>query len=245
MKRILPLAAATLLVACGGDTTPDTSTTATDSTVVATTDTAQAAVVALVITEHAIDDVSLVRAHHQAQRAGSPVDTTAHTRPYETALASDLAAVLVLDSILPTDTLPATTPVGPPLMVAVAPIAEVDNTLLVAYEKKGVEVLQVSVDAADPEQVLHVVFMSKDHMDEYDVRPGMKGAEARKLRRELKHMVHKGQVFLYAEDSNITYRMAVTDGTKVAYTDAEVDELGVEAIVWRNKHARRTRKGKA
>jgi hypothetical protein len=245
MNRTLPLVAATLLAACGGDTAPDTATPTADSTATTVVDTPAVEVVALVISEHAIDDIPMLRAHHEAQRKGNPVDTTAHTKAYETATATDLASALAADEILPVDTTPATAQVGMPLMVAVAPVGEVDNAVLVAYEKKGVEVLQVSVDPADPEQVMHVVFMAKDHVDEYDVRPGMKGAEARKLRRELKHMVHKGQVFLYEEDSNITYRMAVTDGTKVAYTDAEVDELNVEAIVWRNKHQRKTKKGKA
>jgi len=108
--------------------------------------------------------------------------------------------------------------------------------MLVSYEKKGVEVLQVTTDPDDPQHVEHVVFTHKNHKDEYDVTPGMKGHEARKLRKELKHMSHKGQVFLYEEDSNITYRMKVIDPNKNTYTDAEVNELEIEAIVWRNQH---------
>jgi hypothetical protein len=58
-------------------------------------------------------------------------------------------------------------------------------------------------------------------------------------------MVHKGRVFLYDESSNITYRMAVSDGAKEVYSEQEVDTMEVEAIVWSNKHQRRARKGKA
>ena len=244
-RSLTHLTLALLLGACGTEVPTETSTSGADTTSHFAPETALVEAVALMITEHAIDEVPMLRAHHEAKRAGVAMDTTAHTKPYETATAADLASAFAYYAIVPADTVTATSPAGMPLLVGVAPVAEVENALLVAYEKKGVEVLQVSVDAADPEQVMHVVFMSKDHVDEYDVRPGIKGAEARKLRRELKHMVHKGQVFLYAEDSNITYRMAVTDGNKVAYTDAEVDELGVEAIVWRNKHHRKAKKGKA
>jgi hypothetical protein len=245
MNRLLPFAAAAMLLAsCGGSTAPEQTSQPADTTASAVVDTPAVEVVAMVITEHTIGDVPMARVIHEARRKAAPADTTVHTRPYETATATDLSTAFATDEIIPADTIPAAAPVGMPL-VGVAEVTAVNNAVLVAYEKKGVEVLQVSVDAADPEQVMHVVFMSKDHVDEYDVRPGMKGAEARKLRRELKHMVHKGQVFLYEEDSNITYRMAVTDGSKLAYTEAEVNELNVEAIVWRNKHQRKAKKARA
>lgn len=245
---LLPIIASiAVLTACGGGA-PDAGNTAdTPDTTAAVVDTplAEPEVLAIVISEHAINDVSMVRAHHEARRKGATVDTTAHTKPYETATAADLATAFSAAEVVPADTMPAEAPAGPPVMVTISDVKVVDKAVLVTYEKKGVEMLQVSVDESDPDQVMHVVFTNKNHVDEYDVRPGMKGAEARKLRRELKHMVHKGRVFLYDESSNITYRMSVSDGTKEVYSEQDLDTMEVEAIVWTNKHQRKARKGKA
>jgi hypothetical protein len=240
------IASVVVLSACGGGTEAE-NTTPTADTTAAVVDTMPAAieVLAIVIGEHAINDVSMVRAHHEARRKGAAVDTTAHTKPYETATSADLAEAFAAAEVVPADTMPAEAPAGLPVSVSISGVNVVDKAMLVAYEKKGVELMQVTVDESDPEQVMHVVFMSKDHVDVYDVRPGMKGADARRMRRELKHMVHKGRVFLYDESSNITYRMAVSDGAKEVYSEQEVDTMEVEAIVWSNKHQRRARKGKA
>lgn len=240
------IASVVVLSACG-DGNGAENTTPTADTTAAVVDTLQAApeVLAIVIDEHAINDVSMVRAHHEARRKGTAVDTTAHTKPYETATSTDLAEAFAASEVVPADTMPAEAPAGPPVSVSITGVNVVDKAMLVAYEKKGVELMQVTVDESDPAQVMHVVFMSKDHVDVYDVRPGMKGADARRMRRELKHMVHKGRVFLYDESSNITYRMAVSEGAKEVYSEQEVDTMEVEAIVWSNKHQRRAKKGKA
>jgi len=245
---LLPIIASiAVLTACGGGA-PDAGNTAdTPDTTAAVVDTplAEPEVLAIVIGEHAINDVSMVRAHHEARRKGAAVDTTAHTKPYETATSADLAEAFAAVEVVPADTMPAEAPAGLPVSVSISGVNVVDKAMLVAYEKKGVELMQVTVDESDPAQVMHVVFMSKDHVDVYDVRPGMKGADARRMSSELKQMVHKGRVFLYDESSNITYRMAVSDGTKEVYSEQDLDTMEVEAIVWSNKHQRRARKGTA
>jgi hypothetical protein len=175
-------------------------------------------------------------AMHELGRLGGDLSTVDHEKPYETVAKDDLMAKLAEEEVTPMEPREESIPIGPHWVVSEEVEMEEVRTV-VAFEKNGVEVMQVSYDPMDPEQVEHVVFIHKDHVDEYDVHPGMKGKEARMLRKELKHMEHKGQVFLVDEQSNITYRMRATElNTGEEISIDAVDEMEVEAIVWSNKH---------
>jgi hypothetical protein len=231
-----------LLTACGTSEPPPVAETAVPvDTTSQVTEPVATEVAAILITEHKIGDVHMNHAHHEAKRQGKPTDTIDHSKPYETVKADDLNTALAAQELTPLPPAKVDHPIGMPSVV-VTSVTEVDHAMLVSYEKKGVEVLQVTTDPDDPQHVEHGVFTHKNHTDEYDVTPGMKGHEARKLRKELKHMSHKGQVFLYEEDSNITYRMKVIDPNKNTYNDVEVNELEIEAIVWRNQHDKKDKK---
>lgn len=117
---------------------------------------------------------------------------------------------------------------------AVIPLDETQT--LISFGKKGdtKAVLQVTTD---PEgNIEHIVFTDKKHSDAYDVSTGMTGKEVKKLRKELKHMVKNGQVFLYDDQSNVMYLMSAQDNlTGEEMTSAEIESLEVTALVWKDK----------
>ena len=110
-----------------------------------------------------------------------------------------------------------------------------------SINKKGKDEGTVQViSCPGSDEIEQVIFMKGKHKDVYNVEAGMSGKEVRKLRRELKHMVKRGQVFLYTESSNIMYLMddkILEDGVTIAedITIEEVEELNVEAIIWKDK----------
>jgi hypothetical protein len=56
------------------------------------------------------------------------------------------------------------------------------------------------------------------------VQAGMSGKEVKKLRKELKHMVKNGQIFLYDDQSNIMYLLDAKDqGNEV--TEEQIDTM--------------------
>lgn len=116
----------------------------------------------------------------------------------------------------------------------VIPLDETET--VVAYNKKGEETAAVQVvsDAATGE-VKQITFMDKKHTDVYDVEAGMSGKEVKKLRRELKHMEKKGQVFLYDDQSNIMYLMDAENMVGDEITAADIETMEVTAIVWKDK----------
>lgn len=123
--------------------------------------------------------------------------------------------------------------------MTVAAIPMEESQKIAAYNKKGKfegEVQVVSKSASG--EIDHIVFTGKHHVDQYNVSAGLTGKEARKLRKELKHMAHKGQVFLYQEESNVMYVMDAKDnvsGDEV--TMEEVDSMTITAVVWKDaKH---------
>ena len=63
----------------------------------------------------------------------------------------------------------------------------------------------------------------------------MSGKDVKKLRREMKHMLKHGKVFLYDDQSNVMYLMDAKDyaGDEVAV--AEVENMEVSAIIWKDK----------
>ncbi len=228
-----------LIAACGTtepspEVTEDATTTAMDVIEPAP---AEITVPSLLISEHSIADIPMNKAHHDAIRENRSIDDKANFVPYQTCTKDDMHAALATQELTPRAPQKVERTVGMPRTYVMG-TSEVDHALLVSYEKNGTEVLQITTDPDDPQHIEHVVFMHKGHTDEYNVQPGMKGHEARKMRKELKHMTHKGQLFLYEEDSNITYRMRTVDPNKHTYTDSEINDLEIDAIVWQNKNER-------
>lgn len=116
----------------------------------------------------------------------------------------------------------------------VIPITETET--ITAYNQKGKQKgsIQVVHDSQTGE-IISVAYHDKHHKDEYDVTTGMTAKEVKKLRKELKHMQHRGKHFLYSDVSNIMYLLEVNEGHGNEYTEAEMDELVVQAIVWKDK----------
>ena len=110
-----------------------------------------------------------------------------------------------------------------------------ETETLVSYGKDGEEqaVLQVVTSLEDGE-IQQIIFIDEKHTDVYDVQNGMSGREVRKLRREVKHMIKKGQVFLYDDSSNIMYLMDAKDTEGDEITEAIIDNIDVQAIIWKS-----------
>ena len=107
---------------------------------------------------------------------------------------------------------------------------------MVSYAKKGKNdaALQVVTNLQTGE-VEQITFLDKNHKDVYDVQAGLTGKELRKLRREVKHMVKKGQVFLYDDQSNIMYLMDAQNMVGDEVTEADIESMEVSAIIWKDK----------
>ncbi|MDZ7645705.1 MAG: hypothetical protein U5K54_00205 [Cytophagales bacterium] len=84
-------------------------------------------------------------------------------------------------------------------------------------------------------EIDHIIFQDKNHTDYYDVKVGMSAKEIRKLRREMKHIVHKGKVFYYSDDSNIMYVLDIQYEDGQELTEFALEESFVSAIVWKDK----------
>ena len=112
---------------------------------------------------------------------------------------------------------------------------EEDQTLI-SYGKKGDAQAVLHVVSTGPNnEIQQIIFSNKNHTDEYNVQAGMTGKEVRKLRREVKHMVHKGQVFLYDDDSNIMYLMDAQNMVGDEITDGDIESMEVMAVIWKDK----------
>jgi len=116
----------------------------------------------------------------------------------------------------------------------IIPIYETET--LTAYNSKGKEKgsIQVIHDLQTGE-VVSVSYTHKDHVDEYDVSPGMSAKDVKKVRKDMKHMMHRGEYFLYSDVSNIMYVLDVKDNMGDEYTEMELDQFEVDAIVWKDK----------
>jgi hypothetical protein len=110
-----------------------------------------------------------------------------------------------------------------------------ETQTVIAYNKKGVakEAFQVVTDGNG--DIEHIIFVNKKHKDVYDVQTGMTGKDVKKLRKELKHMVKNGQVFLYDDQSNIMYLMDASNKKGSEITEGDVDNMEVSAIIWKDK----------
>ena len=116
----------------------------------------------------------------------------------------------------------------------VIPIDETQT--VVAYNKKGKPEAAFQVVSSGPDnEVEQIIFTDKKHTDVYDVKAGLSGKEVKRLRREMKHMVKKGQVFLYDDQSNIMYLMNAKDRGGDEITVADVESMDVQAVIWKDK----------
>ena len=110
-----------------------------------------------------------------------------------------------------------------------------DQTVVDLGKNGKASMLEVISAPNDPNTIDEIVYTDKNHVDTYNVKAGMTGHDVRKLRREMKHMVRQGKVFMYQDNSNVMYQMTATDAkTKDSYTDDEVDNMSVDSIVWKN-----------
>ena len=117
---------------------------------------------------------------------------------------------------------------------AVIPLDETQT--IAAFTEKGKEkgTVQVVSDLQTGE-IDHIAFTHKNHKDVYDISAGMTAHEAKKLRKELKHMVKDGNVFLYDDQSNIMYLLDAQDMAGDEITEADVDTMEIQAVIWKDK----------
>ena len=83
---------------------------------------------------------------------------------------------------------------------AIIPLDETQT--LVSYNKKGEAKDMVQVISSGPDnEIEQIIFTHKKHQDVYNVQVGMSGKEIKQLRREMKHMIKHGKVFMYDDQS--------------------------------------------
>jgi len=116
---------------------------------------------------------------------------------------------------------------------AIIPLDETQT--LVSYNKKGKYKDSLQVISEADGTIDQIIFTHKKHKDVYDVQAGMSAKEVKKLRKELKHMVKKGQVFLYSDTSNIMYLLDVQNAEGDEIMEADIETMTVEAIIWKDK----------
>ena len=118
---------------------------------------------------------------------------------------------------------------------AIIPLDETET--LVSYNKKGEPKagLQV-VSSLEDGEIQQIIFMDKRHKDVYNVQAGMSAKEVKKLRKKVKHMIKYGKVFLYDDSSNIMYLMDAKDMQGDEITEAEIDNMDVQAIIWKDNN---------
>jgi hypothetical protein len=111
-----------------------------------------------------------------------------------------------------------------------------ETQTVVAYNKKNEAISSVQVySSLETGEIEQVVFTDKKHTDVYNVQAGLSGKEVKKLRKEMKHMVKKGQVFLYDDQSNVMYLMHAENGLGEEVTAADVETMEVQSIIWKDK----------
>ncbi|MCK5814690.1 MAG: hypothetical protein KAH07_01975 [Flavobacteriaceae bacterium] len=132
-----------------------------------------------------------------------------------------------------------TEPVEEDVAILAIPLEETETVK--AYNKKGKDKGEIQVVSNAEGTINYIVFTKGKHKDVYDVETGLSGKEVRKLRREMKHMVKKGKVFLFSDSSNVMYLMddaTVNENGEILDEDVtieEVEQMKVQAIIWKDK----------
>ena len=110
-----------------------------------------------------------------------------------------------------------------------------ETQTVVAYNKKGKEQSEFQIISDGNGEVQQIVFTNKKHKDVYDVQAGLTGKQVKHLRKEMKHMIKKGKVFLYSDVSNVMYLMDAQNMAGDEITTADVETMEVDAIIWKDK----------
>lgn len=188
--------------------------------------------------------VHMSKKHHELKKAGLPTDSVDTLDNYETVTVDVFVAALADSDIVPVAPAPAAAPDSITVTTA-ATVLNTDQTVVELGKRGQASSIEVISSKKDPNVIDKIVYTDKNHVDVYNVKAGMTAHDVRKLRREMKHMVKDGKVFMYEDDSNIMYQMTATDQTtKTSYTDDEVDNMTVDAIVWQNNGAPKAKKSK-
>ena len=117
---------------------------------------------------------------------------------------------------------------------AIVPLEETQTLVSYAKKDKNDAAIQV-VSNLQTGEIEQITFVDKKHRDVYDVQAGLTGKEVKKLRKEMKHMVKKGQVFLYDDQSNIMYLMDAQNMVGDEIITADVETMEVQSIIWKDK----------
>lgn len=120
---------------------------------------------------------------------------------------------------------------------AIIPLDETQT--LTSYNKKGKFKDSLQVISEADGTIDQIIFTHKKHKDVYDVQAGMSAKEVKKLRKELKHMVKKGKVFLYSDTSNIMYLLDAQNAEGDEIMEADIETMTVDAIVWKDKKGKK------
>ncbi|MBX2843840.1 MAG: hypothetical protein KTR26_18860 [Flammeovirgaceae bacterium] len=112
-----------------------------------------------------------------------------------------------------------------------------ETQTVVAYGKKGEAQAAIQlVTNLQTNEIEQIIFVDNKHQDVYNVKVGMSGKEVKMLRKEMKHMIHKGQVFLYDDQSNLMYLMEAKEMEGDEITEAEIETMEVQSIIWKDKN---------
>lgn len=191
------------------------------------------------VDETSVESVPLNEKWHAAVKANKPEaekQAAAKEKPVKTASKDDVTKALESKDLTPSPQ-----PALNSNDVVSLTADPINQTLaMTSFGKRKNEYLTVVSSPTDPNKVDQIVFTNKKHTDIYKISPGMPVKEVRKLRKDLKHFVKNGKVFLANDDSNILYMLNVTapDGKNV-YSDAELDNMDVQSVIWNNAKDRK------
>jgi hypothetical protein len=192
------------------------------------------------VQENKVANVHMNKKHHELTKAGKATEMVDVELDFINVPVDVFVASLADSGIVVQNTRPAVKAAPAPkdsvTVTTSATVLNSDQTVLELGKKGQASMMEVVSDPTDPNTIDQIVFTDKKHTDVYNVQAGMSARDVRKLRKDMKHMVKKGKVYMYSDDSNIMYQMTATDAlTKDSYTEAEVDDMQVDAIVWKNK----------
>ncbi|MCZ4409008.1 hypothetical protein O3Q51_09325 [Cryomorphaceae bacterium 1068] len=125
-------------------------------------------------------------------------------------------------------------PIEVEITETIIPVLETET--VTAYNSKGKEKGRIEVvHNSQSGEIVSVSYTHKGHKDEYGAQPGMSAKEVKKLRKDMKHMMHRGKYYLYSDVSNVMYVLDAKDNMGNEITEMEMDEYVVQAIVWKDK----------
>lgn len=249
LKKLLSLTLAAIFVAfigTGCNNEKDTATSDTPATDTTSTNT-MATEAAWVVDEHQINQVPITTLAKTASAKNISPKHRAKAKPAKKAKSQstkdtlvatvitvddyDIASLVEMDSMLNAVDLVAVDTIT--AAESVVPLDEKQTAI--AYNKKGKDEGELQVVSDADGNVEQVIFTHKKHHDVYNVTTGMSGKEVKKLRKDLKHMVKKGKVFLYNDDSNVMYMMDAKDTQGNEVSAAAIDDMNVQALIWKDK----------